>query len=192
MGEMRKLAMIYYAKMSNDQKQSALSLYKQIDTNGDGKVTIQEFFEPTGIFGLNGGVEYSYPEHPDRDDCINYLTTGFCSYGTRCGFNHPRDRASSNSAAASSSQKLEEPTGIFGLNSGVEYSYPEHPDRDDCINYLTTGFCSYGTRCGFNHPRDRASNYAPGQAASSSTRSKIGKIVEVVDTLTDYVSSIGS
>ncbi|KAI8566566.1 hypothetical protein RHMOL_Rhmol02G0050300 [Rhododendron molle] len=190
MGEMRKLAMIYYAKMSNDQKQSALSLYKQIDTNGDGKVTIQEFFEPTGIFGLNGGVEYSYPEHPDRDDCINYLTTGFCSYGTRCGFNHPRDRASS--VCWLLIVQNAEPTGIFGLNSGVEYSYPEHPDRDDCINYLTTGFCSYGTRCGFNHPRDRASNYAPGQAASSSTRSKIGKIVEVVDTLTDYVSSIGS
>ncbi|KAK6130465.1 hypothetical protein DH2020_035803 [Rehmannia glutinosa] len=42
--------------------------------------------------GLGGGAE-SYPERPDEPDCIYYLRTGFCGYGNRCRFNHPRDRS---------------------------------------------------------------------------------------------------
>ena len=38
-----------------------------------------------------GGGE-SYPERPDEPDCIYYLRTGACGYGSRCRFNHPRDR----------------------------------------------------------------------------------------------------
>ena len=34
----------------------------------------------------------SYPERPDEPDCIYYLRTGACGYGSRCRFNHPRDR----------------------------------------------------------------------------------------------------
>jgi hypothetical protein len=54
--------------------------------------------EPMWQLGL-GGAE-SYPERPDEADCIYYLRTGFCGYGSRCRFNHPRDRGaviSSNS-----------------------------------------------------------------------------------------------
>ena len=40
--------------------------------------------------GLGGGA---YPERPDEADCIYYLRTGFCGYGARCRFNHPRDRS---------------------------------------------------------------------------------------------------
>lgn len=40
--------------------------------------------------GLVGGD--SYPLRPDEADCIYYLRTGFCGYGSRCRFNHPRDR----------------------------------------------------------------------------------------------------
>lgn len=42
--------------------------------------------------GLDGGPE-SYPERPDEPNCIYYLRTGFCGYGNRCRFNHPRDRS---------------------------------------------------------------------------------------------------
>lgn len=41
-------------------------------------------------YGLVGGE--SYPQRPDEADCIYYLRTGFCGYGSRCRFNHPRDR----------------------------------------------------------------------------------------------------
>lgn len=47
--------------------------------------------EPMWQLGLE-----SYPERPDEADCIYYLRTGFCGYGSRCRFNHPRDRSSVN------------------------------------------------------------------------------------------------
>ena len=47
--------------------------------------------EPLWQLGLGGGGE-AYPERPDEADCIYYLKTGFCGYGARCRFNHPRDR----------------------------------------------------------------------------------------------------
>ena len=47
--------------------------------------------ESSWQLGLAGAE--SYPMRPDEADCIYYLRTGFCGYGTRCRFNHPRDRA---------------------------------------------------------------------------------------------------
>lgn len=47
--------------------------------------------EPMWRLSLGGGTE-SYPERPNEADCIYYLKTGFCGYGVRCRFNHPRDR----------------------------------------------------------------------------------------------------
>ena len=41
--------------------------------------------------GLSGGGE-AYPERSNEPDCIYYLRTGVCGYGSRCRFNHPRDR----------------------------------------------------------------------------------------------------
>lgn len=31
----------------------------------------------------------SYPDRPGEPDCIHYLRTGACSYGSKCRFNHP-------------------------------------------------------------------------------------------------------
>lgn len=42
--------------------------------------------------GGAGGGESSYPERPGEANCIYYMKTGFCGYGERCRFNHPRDR----------------------------------------------------------------------------------------------------
>lgn len=53
------------------------------------------FTEPMWQLSLNTGPE-SYPERPNEPDCIYYLRTGFCGYGARCRFNHPRDRNSVN------------------------------------------------------------------------------------------------
>ena len=54
--------------------------------------------EPMWQLALGGGGGESYPERPDEADCIYYLRTGFCGYGSRCRFNHPRDRNSVNSS----------------------------------------------------------------------------------------------
>lgn len=50
--------------------------------------------EPMWQLGLGGGGDDTYPERPDQTDCKYYLRTGFCGYGSRCRYNHPRDRNS--------------------------------------------------------------------------------------------------
>jgi hypothetical protein len=46
-----------------------------------------------GVWQLEiGGTESEYPERPNEQDCMYYLRTGFCGYGARCRYNHPRDR----------------------------------------------------------------------------------------------------
>ncbi|XP_062021369.1 uncharacterized protein LOC133737924 [Rosa rugosa] len=39
-----------------------------------------------------GGVTQSnlYPDRPGEPDCIYYLRTGLCGYGSNCRFNHPK------------------------------------------------------------------------------------------------------
>lgn len=43
--------------------------------------------------GGGGGGGESYPERHGVPNCVYYMRTGFCGYGGRCRFNHPRDRA---------------------------------------------------------------------------------------------------
>ncbi|KAM1604527.1 hypothetical protein ACFX15_030628 [Malus domestica] len=42
----------------------------------------------------------------------------------------------------------------LGLTSSE--SYPERPVVPNCVYDMRTGFCGYGGRCRYNHPRDRA------------------------------------
>ncbi|MED6106460.1 hypothetical protein PIB30_005095 [Stylosanthes scabra] len=87
--------------------------------------------------GLGGGTE-SYPQRPDEADCIYYLKTGFCGYGSRCRFNHPRDRGAVIGAA----------------RSGGEY--PERAGQPVCQYFMRTGSCKFGASCKYNHPRQAA------------------------------------
>ena len=54
---------------------------------------------------------------------------------------------------------LEEPMWQLGFGSGVE-SYPERPNEADCIYYLRTGFCGYGSGRRFNHSQYKATSTA--------------------------------
>nr|XP_043607864.1 zinc finger CCCH domain-containing protein 34-like [Erigeron canadensis] len=91
--------------------------------------------EPMWQLSLGGGSE-SYPERPEEADCIYYLRTGFCGYGTRCRFNHPRDRNSIVGAMRSSGEE-----------------YPERIGEPVCQYYMRTGICKYGASCKYHHPR---------------------------------------
>ncbi|KAG5559934.1 hypothetical protein RHGRI_003281 [Rhododendron griersonianum] len=101
------------------------------------------FEEPAWQLGPSSGVEL-YPERPDEADCIYYLRTGFCGYGTRCRFNHPRDRGSV--------------VGAFRAGGG---EYPERANQPECQYYMRTGTCKFGTSCKYHHPRQGGGSVIP-------------------------------
>ncbi|GAB4859395.1 hypothetical protein Ancab_010858 [Ancistrocladus abbreviatus] len=75
-----------------------------------------------------------YPDRPGEPDCIYYLRTGLCGYGSNCRFNHPA-----------------QPTKT--VQSKVEL--PQRVGQPACGYYLKTGNCKYGSTCKYHHPRDR-------------------------------------
>ncbi|KAI3469417.1 hypothetical protein Pfo_026080 [Paulownia fortunei] len=99
--------------------------------------------KPMWQLGLGGGPE-SYPERPDEPDCIYYLRTGFCGYGNRCRFNHPRDRSMAMGA----------------LRSGGG-EYPERAGQPVCQYYMRTGMCKFGSSCKYHHPKHGVGSSAP-------------------------------
>ncbi|XP_057965793.1 zinc finger CCCH domain-containing protein 32 [Malania oleifera] len=84
-------------------------------------------------FGLRSSE--SYPERPGVSDCSYYMRTGFCGFGSRCRYNHPRDRTAV----------------VAAVRSGGEY--PERPGELACQFYLKTGTCKFGVSCKFDHPK---------------------------------------
>lgn len=76
----------------------------------------------------------SYPDRPGEPDCIYYLRTGMCGYGSNCRFNHPTY------------------IGQVGQYGG---ELPERVGEPDCGYFLKTGTCKYGSTCKYHHPRDR-------------------------------------
>lgn len=45
---------------------------------------------------------------------------------------------------------------MWQLDLRVPESYPERQGVPDCVYYMRTGVCGYGSRCRYNHPRNRA------------------------------------
>ncbi|OMO53705.1 Zinc finger, CCCH-type [Corchorus capsularis] len=135
--------------------------------------------EPVWRLGLGGGPE-SYPERPEEADCIYYLRTGFCGYGSRCRFNHPRDRAAVNypgAAAGEYPERVGQPVCQYFMRTGTckfgasckyhhpkqggssaspvplnYYGYPLRPGEKECSYYVKTGQCKFGATCKFHHP----------------------------------------
>ncbi|KAK7264605.1 hypothetical protein RJT34_32214 [Clitoria ternatea] len=100
--------------------------------------------ESTWQPGLTGGE--SYPLRPDEADCIYYLRTGVCGYGSRCRFNHPRDRAAVIGT---------------GVRTGSGGEFPERVGQPVCQYYLRTGSCKFGASCKYHHPRQGAGTDVP-------------------------------
>ncbi|KAI3756091.1 hypothetical protein L1987_55904 [Smallanthus sonchifolius] len=91
--------------------------------------------EPMWQLGLGDEAEL-YPDRPGEPDCIYYLRTGFCGYGSRCRFNHPPDRDS-----------------VVGALRGSGGGYPERIGQPVCQYYMRTGMCKFGATCKYHHPR---------------------------------------
>ncbi|KAH7857229.1 hypothetical protein Vadar_010378 [Vaccinium darrowii] len=68
MEEMGEVAMAYYAKLPDDQKQLVVSFYKRLDANGDGKVSIQEYSDFVKEIGLSRFLTPNMFKLLDKDD----------------------------------------------------------------------------------------------------------------------------
>ncbi|XP_051135520.1 zinc finger CCCH domain-containing protein 3 [Andrographis paniculata] len=86
--------------------------------------------------GRGGDETGSYPDRPGEPDCIYYLRTGSCGYGSNCRFNHPSD-----------------PRQVYDAKSTTEL--PERAGQQECGHYLRTGTCKYGPTCKYHHPKNR-------------------------------------
>ncbi|XP_030507182.2 zinc finger CCCH domain-containing protein 34 [Cannabis sativa] len=96
------------------------------------------------VWQLGIGGEESYPERPDEDNCIFYMRTGYCGYGSRCRFNHPRDRAA-----------------VIGVARAGGGEYPERHGQPVCQYYMRTGTCKFGASCKYHHPRQGGGSSGP-------------------------------
>ncbi|XP_059280630.1 zinc finger CCCH domain-containing protein 58 [Lycium ferocissimum] len=99
--------------------------------------------EPMWQLSVGTGQE-PYPERANEPDCIYYLRTGFCGYGARCRFNHPRDR-----------------TSVLGAMRATSGEYPERVGQPVCQYYMRTGMCKFGASCKYHHPRQGGGSPAP-------------------------------
>ncbi|EYU43139.1 hypothetical protein ABFS82_08G117600 [Erythranthe guttata] len=89
--------------------------------------------------GEVGDEPVVYPDRPGEPDCIYYLRTGACGYGSNCRFNHPFNNAGGQ---------------VYGVkNTTIEL--PERAGQPDCGYYLKTGTCKYGSTCKYHHPKER-------------------------------------
>ncbi|PON88281.1 Zinc finger, CCCH-type [Trema orientale] len=98
--------------------------------------------EPVWPLGL--GREELYPERPDEADCIFYLRTGYCGYGSRCRFNHPRDRGA-----------------VMGVARAGGGEFPERVGQLVCQYFMRTGTCKFGASCKYHHPRQGGGSAGP-------------------------------
>lgn len=73
------------------------------------------------------------PERLGAPDCPFFLKTQRCKFGTRCRFNHPKDK--------------------FASDNGDSSALPERPSEPPCAYYMKTGMCKFGGTCKFNHPK---------------------------------------
>lgn len=109
-------------------------------TSGGAETGLEEPMWQLGLGGLD-----SYPERPGEADCIYYLRTGFCGYGARCRFNHPRERSMA--------------VGAVGRPGGGEY--PERVGQPVCQYFMRTGTCKFGASCKYHHPRQGGGSVSP-------------------------------
>ncbi|KDP40004.1 hypothetical protein JCGZ_02002 [Jatropha curcas] len=101
---------------------------------------LEEGVWPLGL----GEGESGYPERPDEANCIYYLRTGFCGYGARCRFNHPRDRGA-----------------VIGAARAGAGEFPERVGQPVCQYYMRTGTCKFGASCKYHHPKQEGGSVSP-------------------------------
>ncbi|OQU91173.1 hypothetical protein SORBI_3001G132200 [Sorghum bicolor] len=89
-----------------------------------------------------------YPQRPGKLNCRFYMSTGSCSYGSSCHFNHPRLKAKLEVSSFPSEQRNHE-VEFLELN---RVGLPIREGARNCTYYMRYGTCRYGKKCCYNHP----------------------------------------
>ncbi|CAN8260273.1 unnamed protein product [Cochlearia groenlandica] len=134
-----------YGRAGEERSRSDPSLeWNTSHGHGGGETGIQASMWRLGLSGGGGGEGESYPERPDEPDCIYYLRTGACGYGSRCRFNHPQDRGA-----------------IVRRGGGGDGLLPERMGHPVCQHFMRTGTCKFSASCKYHHPRQGGGSVTP-------------------------------
>ncbi|KAG5408666.1 hypothetical protein IGI04_004985 [Brassica rapa subsp. trilocularis] len=120
-----------------------------------------------GLRGGGGGE--LYPERLDEPDCVYYLRTGVCGYGSRCRFNHPRNRSPVLGGLRTEAGEFPERMGQpvcqvsvwivvgCGLSNAVMLlkcrQFSLFMLLFSAQHFMRTGTCRFGATCKYHHPR---------------------------------------
>ncbi|KAL0405301.1 UNVERIFIED_CONTAM: Zinc finger CCCH domain-containing protein 26 [Sesamum latifolium] len=135
---------------------------RKLQRNGSAPDKVEEVMrrikvEESDDNGRVGDDPGAYPDRPGEPDCIYYLRTGSCGYGSSCRFNHP-----------SNAGQYYLKTGTCKYGSTCKYHHPKDRQADvlmnlvglpmrqntrSCPYYMRTGLCKYGYACKFHHPQ---------------------------------------
>ncbi|KAK6136397.1 hypothetical protein DH2020_029887 [Rehmannia glutinosa] len=100
-----------------------------------------------------------FPERPGQPECLFYLKTGDCKYGSVCKFHHPRER------------RIHVPDCVLS-----PIGLPLRPGRASVRFYSRYGVCKFGPSCKFDHPI-RALAYNAAVASSSTDGSAVRRFM---------------
>ena len=76
------------------------------------------------------------PIRPNAEECLFYIHTGWCGYGSGCRYNHPPEKMA-----------LHKPKAYNSLGLPLREGVP------DCSYFLRMGTCKFASTCKFNHPQ---------------------------------------
>ncbi|KAK9146869.1 hypothetical protein Sjap_006772 [Stephania japonica] len=96
-------------------------------------VTYQPVSSPVGP-SSGGQKETTFPERPGQPECLHYMRTGVCKFGSACKYHHPPELITQNNNCYFSQMGL-----------------PLRPGAPACLYYTQHGVCKFGPLCKFDH-----------------------------------------
>ncbi|KAF9600001.1 hypothetical protein IFM89_002474 [Coptis chinensis] len=106
--------------------------------------------------GRGGTVGYFYPLRPEEPDCVFYVRTASCGFGSNCKFNHPlpHPKHSKNPKVLKTSLSGDSDESQQVVEEKEEM--PKKVGQLECKYYLRSGGCKFGKACRYRHPREKS------------------------------------
>lgn len=103
-----------------------------------------------------GAIDQSMlPQRPTEPDCAYFMKTGECKYGSKCRFNHPKEKLDSSIMDEQSIDANHVAASLIPVKPASSFNsrgLPLRPGEGNCVFYGKTRSCKYGSACRYNHP----------------------------------------